>query len=178
MNPIKEALRSRVTHMTLAIAAFYWTLMLVVDPLDVREVLDSMLIALCLVGLPIYGPTALRTLRKDRLDRQDRLVVSIVLGLFALLFIRGLAVYGRAFGRVSIIVDSPLFGFFIWAACWSVILVIMAPGADGADRDNNQTYGRWIVIASAIGGLLAGFFLGVRWGWWFGDFHNPPPMTG
>jgi len=82
-----------------------------------------------------------------------------------------------AFGRLSWFIESPVFGFVLWGMIWAAALHISAPNADDASRP--LPYGRLVLFALVVGGLIAGFFLGVQYGAWLTP-GGPlvKPMTG
>jgi len=174
---MKQLLSARIFQIFVAIILAFVAMELTLPTLVLREMLDSMLVALSVVAVFIYAPQALVELQKNKLDRVGLLITGITLAWCFTLVTRSLAVTGRAFGRLGYIVDSTFFTFMIYVGIVSAVLHILAPGADpgAANSDRNKA---WLRVAVVAGVLLAGFFLGMRAGLWLGDFHNPPPMTG
>lgn len=176
MSMIARLGKARVTQGSLAVVVAYWVVVALVPGPVLLELLDGILLAVAVLLLAIYLPLATRELLNDRLDRSGRLLLGIALAWACTIVLRFLAIYGRAFGRLSGFIESPFFGLLLWGMIWAAALHISAPYAD---RSQPLHYGRWVLFALLAGGLIAGFFLGVQYGAWLTP-GGPvvKPMTG
>ena len=176
-GPLRHIIENRVIRIALGLVAFYWLVLTQIVPSSILlEVLDSGLIAMSAWVLVIYLPQAIREVSRGKLDDIGLLIVGIALAWMSNLCFRLLAINGRAFGRVSWFIESPAFPFLIF-------LMIIAGGLHAWARIRSRSqplpFRSSLIVVMVLGALLAGFFLGVQWGFWFADADPKVlPMTG
>lgn len=163
MNTFQKIVVSRVTVVTLLIAAAYWLMVAFIPFGILRETLDAILVPLSILVLIIYLPITSQELLKNRLDKSGRLLMGIVLSWTSMTLLRPLGIWARVSGKLGVVSQSPFYGFIIWMMIWAAILHITAPGADAGEVP------RWnwpIFVALVAGGIIAGIVIGVQLGYW------------
>lgn len=144
--------RSRTLWSALALFALYWPVAWAVPNGPLLEALHTIRIAICLMVVVAYAPICLEALARDRIDRVCQLSLGITIGWGAALLSGLWLLLWRLAGQPAWMLNSDLYGFFIWVAILGAVLHVTAPGAvDGVVPRRT-----WILTGAAFGaGALA-----------------------
>ncbi len=159
---ISKIARHKMIWIAISLSLIYW-IMAAIAPVDITlESLNWILVATATVVTIAYAPVAIGAVASGRPDRVEQLVLGIVCSWGATIAMRTWSGVWRFLDQPDWMASSRIFGFFIYISILGGVLHITAPGAaDGVIPRKN-----WVMLGLAIGSgaLIAGFFIGAKWG--------------
>lgn len=137
---------------------FYWVLALIVPPVILRDVFNSLAFGAACIIAATWAPSAYRAVC-DGTGRGDwQLILAIFIVWFVVMSQRVYVILFNWQGRPDSWADGPVSGFWPYSFTLAGLLFLVAPGVS---TEGIRARALWSIIADAgIGGLMAGILIG------------------